>query len=85
MIRPAKHLNLDTCVLRAATAMLVRLREDRICRFADLRDSLESLGEDADAVFMPTLHFLFLLGKIEYFGQTDSFEYRGPQATDDNQ
>ena len=75
MIRPAKHLNLDSCVLRAAAVLLVRLREERVCGFSDLRDSLEPLGEDAEPIFMPTLHFLFLLGRIDYHPQTDSFEY----------
>jgi hypothetical protein len=37
------------------------------------------LGEDADVVFMPTIHFLFLLGRVEYHPQTDSFEYLQPQ------
>ena len=75
MIRPAKHLNLNTCVLRAASLLLVRLQADRLCRFADLRASLASLGPDADAVFLPTVHFLYLLGRAEYHPQTDSFEY----------
>lgn len=84
MIRPAKHLNLDTCVLRAAAALLVRLREERICRFVELRNTLESFGEDAEPIFMPTLHFLFLLGRIDYHSQTDSFEYLEAQAKGEN-
>lgn len=75
MIRPTKHLNLDTCVLRAAAVLLSRLHDERLCRFSDLRASLESFGEDAEPIFMPTLHFLFLLGRIDYHPQTDSFEY----------
>ena len=63
MIRPAKHLNLNTCVLRAAAVLLSRLRDERLCRFSDLRASLETFGEDAEPIFMPTLHFLFLLGE----------------------
>lgn len=85
MIRPAKHLNLDTCVLRAAATLLVRLREERICRFSDLRTSLDPFGEDAEPVFMPTLHFLFLLGRIDYHPQTDSFEYLEPRDKEDKQ
>lgn len=84
MIRPAKHLNLETCVLRAAATLLVRLREERICRFLDLRNALEALGEDAEPIFMPTLHFLFLLGRIDYHPQTDSFEYLEAQAKGEN-
>ena len=75
MIRPVKHLNLDSCVLRAAALLLVRLREERVCMFSDLLGSLNSFGEDAEPIFMPTIHFLFLLGRISYHPQTDSFEY----------
>jgi hypothetical protein len=79
MIRAAKHLNLNTCVLRAASRLLGRLQRERICRFTDLRNSLADLGEDADAVFLPTIHFLYLLGRVDYHPQTDSFEYLQPQ------
>jgi len=79
MIRPAKHLNLNTCVLRAASQLLARLQRERICRFSDLRGSLVDLGEDADVVFLPTIHFLYLLGRVDYHSQTDSFEYLQPQ------
>jgi hypothetical protein len=83
MIRPAKHLNLDTCVLRAAAVLLSRLRQERLCAFADLRSALGTFGEDADPIFMPTLHFLFLLGRIDYHPQTDSFEYIEPQGMEE--
>lgn len=79
MIRPAKHLNLNTCVLRVASRLLARLQRERICRFNELRDSVSDLGEDADVVFLPTIHFLYLLGRVEYHPQTDSFEYLQPQ------
>lgn len=79
MIRPAKHLNLNTCVLRVASRLLARLQRERICRFNELRDSVSDLGEDADVVFLPTIHFLYLLGRVDYHPQTDSFEYLQPQ------
>lgn len=79
MILPAKHLNLNTCVLRAAGRLLARLQEDRVCRFADLRSCLADLGQDADVVFLPTVHFLYLVGRVDYHPQTDSFEYLKPQ------
>ena len=79
MIRPAKHLNLNTCVLRAASRLLVLLQHDRVCRFADLRASLADLGDDAEVVFLPTIHFLYLVGRVDYHPQTDSFEYLQPR------
>lgn len=84
MIRPAKHLNLGTCVLRAAAVLLSRLNDERLCRFSDLRASLESFGEDAESIFMPTIHFLFLLGRIDYHAQTDSFEYLEPHGKEES-
>ncbi|MFN0130723.1 MAG: ABC-three component system middle component 8 [Verrucomicrobiales bacterium] len=82
MIRPAKHLNLNTCVLRAASRLLARLQRERICRFADLRTSLAGLGDDAEVVFLPALHFLYLLGRVDYHPQTDSLEYIEPRKGD---
>lgn len=78
MIRPAKHLNLNTCVIRAASRLLARLQGERICGFEELRHSLDDLGTDADVLFLPTVHFLFLLGRVDYHAQTDSFEYLQP-------
>lgn len=78
MIRPAKHLNLNTCVIRAASRLLARLQGERVCGFEELRHSLDDLGTDADVLFLPTVHFLFLLGRVEYHAQTDSFEYLQP-------
>ena len=78
MIRPAKHLNLNTCVIRAASHLLARLQEERICGFEELRRSLADLGPDADVLFLPTVHFLFVLGRVDYHTQTDSFEYLRP-------
>jgi hypothetical protein len=80
MIRPAKHLNLNACVLRAASLLLARLQGKRVCDFEELRRSLDCLGPDADVLFMPTVHFLFLLGRMEYHAQTDSFEYLQPRG-----
>jgi len=82
MIRPAKHLNLNTCVLRAASRLLARLQKERICRFTDLRACLTDLGDDDEVIFLPTIHFLYLVGRVEYHPQTDSFEYLQPRKGD---
>lgn len=78
MIRAAKHLNLNTCVLRASSRILATLQTERLCGYDALRRSLIDLGPDADILFLPTVHFLFLLGRVEYHTQTDSFEYIPP-------
>lgn len=78
MLRAAKHLDLNVCVLRGAGLLLARLREQRLCRYDDLLAGLAVLGTDADVVFLPAVHFLFLLGRLEYHPKTDSFEYLEP-------
>lgn len=78
MIRAAKHLNLNTCVLRVASRLLGTLQAERLCGYEALRGTLVDLGPDADVLFLPTVHFLFLLGRVNYHSQTDSFEYIQP-------
>tara|TARA_B110001469_G_C9642063_1_gene323134 strand:- start:1888 stop:2142 length:255 start_codon:yes stop_codon:yes gene_type:complete len=80
MIRPAKHLNLNACVLRAAALLISHLQAERVCKFAELRDAISILGEDAEPIFMPTVHFLYLMGRIEYHPQSDCFEYLNPRV-----
>ena len=60
MITPSKCLNLNICVLRAAGCLLTKLQNERLCKYEELRSSLDALGADADVLFLPTLHFLFL-------------------------
>lgn len=78
MIRATKHLNLNTCVLRASSRLLAKLQTERLCGYEALRNSLSNLDPDADILFLPTIHFLFLLGRVNYHAQTDSFEYIQP-------
>jgi hypothetical protein len=80
MIRAAKHLNLNTCILRASSRLLAKLQAERLCSYDALRRSLIDLGPDADVLFLPTLHFLFLLGRVEYHTQTDAVEYIQPEG-----
>lgn len=80
MIRATKHLNLNTCVLRASSRLLPKLQAERLCSYEALRSSLTGLDVDADILFLPTIHFLFLLGRVSYHSQTDSFEYIQPAS-----
>lgn len=75
MIRPEKHLDLNSCVLRAASILLSKLKNVRVCTYSDLRASLAVIGEDMDVTFVHAVNLLFLLGRIEYHPQTDSLEY----------
>jgi hypothetical protein len=75
VIEPAKHLDLDLCILRAAAILLRTLRSKRVVAFVELQSALQALGPDGEILFIPTLNLLFLLGRLEYRPQTDSFEY----------
>ena len=81
MIRPAKHLDLNSCVLRTASILLSNLQSVRVCTYVDLRASLAAIGEDADITFVHAVHLLFLLGRVDYHLQTDSLEYMQPEKT----
>ena len=75
MIRPVKHLELNSCVLRAASILLLKLKNTRVCTYTDLRASLAVMGEDIDVTFVHAVNLLFLLGRVDYHPQTDSLEY----------
>lgn len=75
MIRPEKHLDLNSCVVRAASILLSKLKNARVCTYSDLQASLAIIGEDMDVTFVHAVNLLFLLGRIEYHPQTDSLEY----------
>lgn len=75
MIRPAKHLNLNSCLIRAAACLLSKLQKKRICSYGELKHALDYLGPDSEVLFVPSLHFLFLMGRLHYHPQTDAFEY----------
>jgi hypothetical protein len=76
MIRPTKHLDLDLSVLRAGAVMLTALRKSRVMPLFEFRSKLiTTLGSDGELMFVPTVNFLYLIGRIEYHARTDSFEY----------
>jgi hypothetical protein len=79
MIRPEKHSDLNTCVIRAASILLAKLQLERVCRYSDLRAALSVMEEDADAALIHAVHLLFLLGRIDYYPQTDSLEFIDPE------
>ena len=79
MILPAKHLDLNSCVLRTASILLSKLQSSRVCTYADLRASLAMIGDDVEVSFVHAVHLLFLLGRVDYHPQTDSLEYMQPE------
>ena len=79
MLRPTKHLNLPQCLLSVSAKMLRLLEKRRMMHHGELYDELNKrVGSSVQELFVPAVSFLFLLGRLEYHSQTDSFEYVEP-------
>jgi ABC-three component (ABC-3C) system Middle Component 8 len=78
MIRPGKHLNLNVCVLRIAAIVLRHLQRLRVESFDGLLAHVrDHVGNDAEIWFVASLDFVYLMGRVEYRPQTDTFEFVG--------
>lgn len=77
MLRPTKHLDPSFSVLNVAAQALNILAKQRTIKYDELYDKLDKrFGENLRPVFLPSISFLYLLGKIEYHTKNDTFEYR---------
>ncbi|WP_099336442.1 ABC-three component system middle component 8 [Clostridium cadaveris] len=75
MIKPTKFLNLNTCILKISSEILSILIEEKSITFSDLQSKLlKDSNEDYEYNFLPSIDFLFLLGKIKYSPKTDILE-----------
>lgn len=75
MIKPTKFLNLDNCLINISTTILIELLKNKKVCYDDLYDKLYTkFGSSIEYLFIPSLDFLFLLGKINYISETDSLE-----------
>lgn len=75
MLRPSKHSHPDRTVINVALLLLARLRAQRLCDYDALFAYVRKAVIGGDALFLPAINFLYLLGLIEYRPKTDSFEY----------
>lgn len=78
MLRPTKHSHPDRTIVNASLLVLVRLRKQRIVDYGALRGYVKKGITGGDALFLPALNLLFLLGLIDYHPKTDAIEYIGP-------
>jgi hypothetical protein len=77
MLRPNKHMNPDRSILSLAGALLSHMRTVRMETYSGLVDHAKGQFSGADAIFIPTMALLFLLGLVSYHRKSDSFEYIG--------
>lgn len=76
MIAPHKYLDLNLSVLNLGGIVLNIMKEEGAIKYDELLNRLTLLrGENAKEVFIPTLSFLYLLGKLEYQKDIDTIEY----------
>ena len=76
MLKPTKHLDPAISVLNLAAQSLSILFRHRTIKYEELYDKLEKkFGDGVRPVFLPSVSFLYLLGKIEYHSKNDTFEY----------
>lgn len=78
MLKPTKHLDPTFSVLNVAAQALSMLMKQRTMKYDELYYKLDRrFGEHLRPVFLPSISFLYLLGKVEYHAKNDTFEYRG--------
>ena len=75
MIIPDRFMDLDHSVLRVSSIILKEMNKKKILGYEELmKYLLNKTGDKTRFIFLPSLNFLFLLGKIEYYIKTDSIE-----------
>lgn len=74
MIRPDRHTNLDYCIVNISSLILKQLSAFYNISYDNLLDRVATtLGDEAKENYPYALNFLFLLGKIIYLKDSDSF------------
>ena len=76
MLTPTKYMDLDLSLLRISSYIVKLLGEHKIMKYDEVLSYLSlEIGADVKHVFVPSLSFLYLLGKIEYHPISDSLEF----------
>ncbi|MCX6580022.1 MAG: hypothetical protein NT166_07540 [Candidatus Aminicenantes bacterium] len=75
MLKPNKHLDPRFSVIHVGGLILKTLKDKGILTFDELLSILRGkIDVKVKEVYLPSLSFLFLLGKIQYHRKIDSFE-----------
>ncbi len=75
MIKPHKYLDLNLSVINLGGIVLSIMQNDVLLKYDELLNKvLLARGEAAKELFLPTLSFLYILGKVEYKKEIDSIE-----------
>ncbi|OHD09213.1 MAG: hypothetical protein A2Y34_14630 [Spirochaetes bacterium GWC1_27_15] len=75
MIKPNKYLDLDYSVINICSLILEDFINQNIISYDELIISIiYKIGEKGKEIVPYSLNFLFLLGKLKYYPEIDSFE-----------
>jgi len=70
-------MNLEISTLNIASVILKEITKSKIIKYDALFEKIvKKIGDDAKFNFANELSLLYLLGKIEYYNKTDSFEFQ---------
>jgi len=76
MIAPHKYLDLNLSVLNLGGVILNVAKEEGAIKYDELLERvILARGANAKEVFIQTLSFLYLLGKIDYKKDIDTIEF----------
>jgi len=76
MLNPDKHTNLKFSILNVSGHILKFLIENNIVKYNDLLLYLSNnLGNGVKDVFIHSLSFLYIFGKIEYIKELDAIKF----------
>ncbi|WP_346917380.1 ABC-three component system middle component 8 [Clostridium sp.] len=75
MIKPHKYLDIDSCVLRTGSLILKEMINSKVISYTELYSKIYKIvGQNVEYTFLPSLNFIYLLGKIEYHEENDMLE-----------
>ena len=76
ILKPEKYTKLEVSVLSVVTEIL-RIARSGVIRYDELlKRVVERKGQEAKENFLPSLNFLFLLGKVKYYKEDDILEFK---------
>lgn len=75
MLRPHKYIDLNNSVLECSAYILMQLSQEGVIKYDALLTTVTNkFADKTKYIFLPTLSFLYLLGKIEYHESSDTLE-----------
>lgn len=82
MIKPDRHTNPDYSVINISAFILKQIKSQYNIEYDKLLEKvIKELGEKAKENYPYALNFLFLLGKLNYQQQTDTFTFNETEQT----